>query len=71
MVISVRFDEEVETRLAALSKLTGRTMSYYIREAVIETLEDMEDIYIAEKRLENPGRTVSMTELERELDLGD
>ncbi|MCB0561430.1 MAG: ribbon-helix-helix protein, CopG family [Phaeodactylibacter sp.] len=71
MVISVRFDEEVENRLAALSKLTGRTMSYYIREAVIETLEDMEDIYIAEKRLENPRRTVSMTELERELGLGD
>ena len=71
MTVSVRFDEEIENRLAVLAKQTGRTMSYYIREAVIEKLEDMEDIYIAEKRLENPGPTSAMEALERELGLED
>ncbi len=69
MPISVRFDEEVEARLMSLAKVTGRSMSYYVREAVIEKLEEMEDIYIAEKRLENTGKCITMTELEQELGL--
>lgn len=71
MPISVRFEQDVEERLATLAKLTGRTMSYYIREAVLEKLEDMEDVYIAEKRLEKPGKTITMAELEQELGLAD
>lgn len=71
MPISVRFEQDVEERLAELARQTGRTMSYYVREAVMEKLEDMEDIYIAEKRLEKPGKTISMTAMERELGLGD
>lgn len=71
MVVSVRFTQEIEHRLSRLAKQTGRSMSFYIREAVLEKLEDMEDIYIAERRLEKPGSIVSMTALERECDLGN
>ena len=34
-----------------LAKRTGRTKTYYAREAILQHLEDLEDIYIAEKRL--------------------
>lgn len=61
----------MEERLSFLASQTGRTISHYIREAVSEKLEEMEDVYIAEMRLENPGKKVTMEELERELGLED
>lgn len=53
MSISIRLPEDVESRLDALAKRTGRSKTYYIREAILEHLEDMEDLYLAEKRLED------------------
>ena len=52
MTTTVRLEPGLEKRLAALAKITGRTKSYYLRQALIEKIEDMEDIYIAGKRLE-------------------
>ena len=43
----------MESRLDALAKLTGRSKTYYIREAILEHLDDLEDLYLAEKRLED------------------
>ena len=40
MPISVRFEEEIERRLTRLATLTGRTKTYYIRQAVQEKLDD-------------------------------
>jgi RHH-type rel operon transcriptional repressor/antitoxin RelB len=58
-MLAVRLPVEVETRLDALAKATGRTKSYYVREAVLEHLDELEDIYLAENRLEDirAGRT--------------
>ena len=53
VTISVRLGKELEDRLEKISKLTGRTKSYYIKEALEEKLDDLEDVYTAEKRLEN------------------
>jgi RHH-type rel operon transcriptional repressor/antitoxin RelB len=50
-MLAIRLPPEVEQRLAALAKSTGRTKTFYAREAIIEHLEDLEDIYLAEKRL--------------------
>ena len=52
-MLAVRLPEELEQRLEALAKATGRTKSYYAREAIQEHLDDLEDIYIAEKALED------------------
>lgn len=71
MSISVRFGNDIEERLHKLAQLTGRTKSYYIREAVLEKLEDLEDIYIAEKRIENPARIWTMEDVEQNVDLAD
>lgn len=66
-MVSVRLDPEIEARLDALAEKTGRTKSYYIREAILEHLGDMEDRYVAIERLENPARRWSLEEVEREL----
>ena len=42
---------KLKPRLNDLAKRTGRSKSYYAREAVIEHLEDLEDVYLAEQRL--------------------
>ncbi len=68
-MLSVRFESEIEKRLAKLAKQTGRTKSYYVREAVLAHLEDMEDRYLAESRLEHPEKEWTLDEVERGDDL--
>jgi len=50
-MIAVRLPEEIETRLDNLAKKTGRTKTFYIREAILDQLEDLEDAYLAENTL--------------------
>ena len=51
-MIAVRLPEEIEIRLDRLAQLTGRTKTYYVREAIEDHLDDLEEAYIAEKVLE-------------------
>ena len=48
-MLAIRLPEEIETRLDALARATGRTKSYYAKEAILTHLEDLEDAYMAEK----------------------
>ena len=48
--VSLRLPEELRTRLDKLAKLTGRSKTYYMIEAISEKLEDLEDLYLAEER---------------------
>ncbi len=57
MPTSVRLPDETEKRLAALSLATGRSKAFYIREAVLQYIDDMEDVYLAEKRIEDMKRS--------------
>lgn len=50
-MLAIRLPAEIETRLDALAKATGRTKTYYAREAILEYIDDMEDLYLAEQRL--------------------
>jgi RHH-type rel operon transcriptional repressor/antitoxin RelB len=58
-MLAIRLPEKIEKRLERLAKRTGRTKTYYAREAILEHLDDLEDIYLAEKALEEvrSGRT--------------
>ena len=58
-MLSIRLTAEIEDRLEALAKATGRTKTFYVREAILEHIDDLEDVYLAEKRLEDirEGRT--------------
>jgi RHH-type transcriptional regulator, rel operon repressor / antitoxin RelB len=53
MSISIRLPQDIESRLDELAKLTGRSKTFYMREAILEHLDDLEDRYLAEKRLED------------------
>ena len=62
-MVAVRLTKEIEDRLTSLAEKTGRTKSFYIRQALEEHLEEMEDIYLAEERYRTLGKTVSLDEL--------
>ena len=51
MQLSIRLDGELLARLEKLSKQTGRSKTYYVREALIEKMEDLEDTYMAKRVL--------------------
>ena len=51
-MLSLRLDPDIGRRLDQLARKTGRTKSYYVRELIEANLEDLEDRYIAEARLE-------------------
>ena len=68
-MLAVRLSPDIEKRLDELSKKTGRTKTYYAREAIIEYIDDLEDYYLAVDRLGSPGRRWTMEEVEKELGL--
>ena len=74
-MLALRLPEEIETRLDKLAKATGRTKSFYAREAIVEHLGDLEDLYLAEKRLMiiRGGKTTtySLNSVEQELGLAN
>jgi len=61
-MVAVRIPVEVNTRLKKLAVRTGRTKAFYIREAILNRLEDLEDFYLAEKRSKalREGKTTSI-----------
>jgi len=63
-MISIRLPQEMEDRLATLAEKTGRSKSFYIRQALEEHLEEMEDIYLAEERFRTLAKTVPLNELD-------
>jgi RHH-type rel operon transcriptional repressor/antitoxin RelB len=68
-MLAIRLPEEIEARLAALAAKTGRTKTFYAKEAILEHMDDMEDKYLAISRLENPGKRWTLDEMEQDLDL--
>ena len=74
-MLAIRLPSDIEERLERLARATGRTKTYYAREAILEHLDDLEDLYLAEQRLvdNRAGRsqTYTLEEVERELGLAD
>ena len=63
-MLALRLPPEIEARLDALAKRTGRSKSYYAREAILEHLEDLEDIHLAEERIRtDTGERISLEEI--------
>lgn len=68
-MLAIRLPEEIEKRLATLAKRTGRTKTFYAKEAIIQYMDDLEDTYLAVERLEQANKHWSQEELEQDLDL--
>lgn len=61
-MLAIRLPDDIEHRLDALASATGRTKSFYAREAILEHLDDLEDLYLSEQRLSDfrAGRTTGI-----------
>lgn len=74
-MLALRLPEDIESRLDKLAKATGRTKSFYAREAILEHLADLEDLYLAEKRLakvrSGKTKTYTLSAVEQELGLAN
>ncbi len=74
-MLAVRLPKEIDDRLTRLAKETGRTKSYYVREALLRYLDDLEDAYLAEAAYErflaSREKAVPIEEVERNLGLED
>ncbi len=68
-MLAIRLPEEIEKRLTDLANKTGRTKTFYAKEAILQHLDEIEDKYLAIDRLENPGKRWTLDELEQGLDL--
>ena len=72
-MLAVRLDPDLEARLDAVARRTGRSKSYYAREALLEKIEELEDLALLEEALKDPdyGKRISLEEMKRELGLDD
>jgi RHH-type rel operon transcriptional repressor/antitoxin RelB len=74
-MLALRLPDEIDRRLAALAKRTGRSKSFYAREAILEHLDDLEAQYLSDQILkrvqEGKEQTYTLDELERQLGLAD
>ena len=70
--VSLRVPDDILDRLKNLARLTGRSKTFYMIEAIKDHLDDLEDLYISEQRLieYRAGRSSSFTLNEVECDLG-
>ena len=68
-MLAIRLPQDIEHRLQFLSKKTGRTKTYYVREAILNHLTDLEDYYLAEERMATHSKSQrrSLDDLLREL----
>ncbi|CAA6801528.1 MAG: Unknown protein [uncultured Sulfurovum sp.] len=67
-MISIRLPKEMEARIERLAKSTQRSKSFFVKEALSNYLEDMEDYYEVLKRQDNETRNlISLEELENAL----
>lgn len=74
-MLAIRLPVEIETRLDNLAKRTGRSKTFYAREAILEHLENLESLYLAEqvmRRIESgEENTSTLDEVEARLGLAD
>ncbi|CAG0995340.1 MAG: ribbon-helix-helix protein, CopG family [Rhizobiaceae bacterium] len=68
-MLALRLPPDIEKRLDDLARKTGRTKSFYAREAILEYLADMEDAYLAEQRMRDNPEFVEFEDVLRNLDI--
>ena len=68
-MLGIRLEPDLEARLRKLAERTGRSKSYYAREAIRQYLEDREDYLLGIAVLERDEPTISLKQLERRLGL--
>jgi len=70
-MLAIRLPDEIEKRLTKLADKTGRTKTFYAREAILTYIEDLEDTYLALNRLKKPGKRVGHDEVVKQVEQAD
>lgn len=74
-MLAIRLPQEIEARLDNLAKRTGRSKTFYAREAILQHLDDLEDLYLAEqvvRRIDSGEESAStLDDVEARLGLAD
>jgi RHH-type transcriptional regulator, rel operon repressor / antitoxin RelB len=72
MPTSIRLPDDIERRLDFLARQTGRAKAFYIREMILEKIDDIEDYYLAASVLERvrKGKETTLNPGEMRKDLG-
>lgn len=75
MAISIRLPSDIEARLQSLVDLTGRSKTFYVTEAILEHLDNLEDVYLAERELaavrSGASTTITLAEAMRQYGMDD
>lgn len=71
MTIQLEIGDDLEHSLEQYAVLFGASKEQYIQEAIIEKLDDLEDLWIAQERLQTSSKRYSMQEVEQEIDLAN
>ena len=68
-MLAIRLDKELEKEIDLLAKTRGSNRSAVVREAIIQYLEDNEDLQLAKESLSKMSGTKSLKQLRKELGL--
>ncbi len=73
--LSVSLTDNIDSSLISLANQTGKTKNHYVDRIILEHIQEMKDIYLAESRLDaleaGYSRTYTLDELEQGFDLED
>ncbi len=69
-MLSVRLNEEMQSKLDGLAEATKRPKSFFVKEALENYLDDMVDYYEVQSRSQDSSRNlISVEELEKALNV--
>lgn len=68
-MFAIRLDKEIEQELDLLAKTRGSNRSSVVREAILQYLEDNEDLYLAKQAQNQMHGSKPMKQLRKDLGL--
>lgn len=68
-MLAIRLDKQIEQELDMLAKVRGSNRSAVVREAILQYLEDNEDLALAKQARTQTKGSKSLTQLRKELGL--
>lgn len=74
-MLRINLPADIEDRLDALAEVTGKNTEFYVIEAIRDYMDDLKDLQLAEKRLEDiragRGKTIPLKQVVLNLGLKD
>jgi RHH-type rel operon transcriptional repressor/antitoxin RelB len=70
-MLALRLPPDIEKRLSELARKTGRSKSFYAREAILQHLDDLEDAYLIRQRLDANETRIPLDDLMKDFEAED